>query len=315
VKEGQTVKKGQILFVIDKEPFQLSVNQAQSAVDQAKVQADKTKADRERALRLLRGKSITQARYDDAVAADKAAQAAYNGAVANLKSAKLNLSYTDVTAPIGGKIGVINFNVGEQINPSAGPITNIVGDGNIIASFSLSERTLAELRRRFSVKVNPQLEVAIRKMANLELVLNDGTVYSEQGVLTFADNAVSATVDSLRMKGSFPNPKGELISGQTVTVRITAKKPVTTIVVPQSAILNDIGGKYVLIVSESGEVSRRGVALGAELPGGRQVINGGLADGEVIVVDGVQKARPGGVVNALSRDAYEKMLRSQRAGG
>jgi membrane fusion protein (multidrug efflux system) len=142
--------------------------------------------------------------------------------------------------------------------------------------------------------------------------LSDGSVYPEQGVLTFDDNSVSAATDSKRFKASFPNPKGELLPGQTVTVRITHKTPINTIVVPQSAILNDVGGKYVLAVSNSGVVSRRGISLGEELPGGKQVVVGGLNDGDVIVIEGVQKAQPGNTVNALTREDYNKMLSSQR---
>ncbi|MDR2401556.1 MAG: efflux RND transporter periplasmic adaptor subunit [Deferribacteraceae bacterium] len=312
VKEGDIVKKGQPLFIIDKRPYQIAVNQAEAAVNSAKATADSAKLAFDRAKRSFDRKAIPKAQYDNANAVNRSAQAALKGAVAALEAAKLNLTYTDITSPTAGKIGIINFNEGEQVGPTVGVITNLVGSGPISATFSMSSRTLADLRKRFSVLVDAQLLVQIRNKANLELILSDGTVYPEPGNLTFADNAVSAAADSRRFKASFPNPKGDLLPGQTVTVRITFKAPVTTIVVPQSAILNDVGGKYVLAVSNSGVVSRRGVSLGAELPGGKQVINGGLNDGDVIIVEGVQKAQPGGTVNALSREDYNKLLTSQR---
>jgi membrane fusion protein (multidrug efflux system) len=312
VKEGDLVRRGQMLFIIDKKPFQLAVNQADAAVKRAQAVSDNAKRNFDRAAVSYQRKTISKAQYDNANAAYREAQAAVKGAIAALDTAKLNLTYTDVTSPIAGKIGVINFNEGEQVGPSIGVLTNLVGSGPISASFSMSGRTLADLRKRFSAQVDAQLLVQIRNKANLELILNDGSVYPELGTLTFADNAVSAAADSRRFKASFSNPKGELLPGQTVTVRITLKTPIKTIVIPQAAILTDVGGKYVLMVSDAGVVSRQPVSLGAELPGGKQVINGGLNDGDIIVVEGVQKAQPGSVVNALSREDYNKLLTSQR---
>jgi membrane fusion protein (multidrug efflux system) len=315
VNEGAVVKKGQVLFVIDKKPFQNAVDQAQAALNQAQARAGKAKTDFDRAQRSYNQRTISKAQYDTANATNRDAQAAVRGAQATLNTAKLNLSYTEIASPIAGKIGIIIFNKGEQVGPSLGPITNIVGSGPISATFSMSGRTLTDLRKRFSGGVDAQLLAQIRNKANVELVLNDGSVYSEPGNLTFADNAVSVTADSRRFKASFPNPNGDLLPGQTITVRITFKTPVTTVVIPQAAILNDVGGKYVLTVSDTGTVSRRAVYPGTELPGGRQAINSGLNNGDVIILEGVQKAQPGGTVNALSREDYNKLLISQSAGG
>jgi membrane fusion protein (multidrug efflux system) len=311
VREGQLVRKGQPLFIIDKAPFQIAVNKADAAVKQARARADNAKRDFDRAKASYNRKAIPKAQYDKANAANNEAQAALKGAQAALDAAKLNLAYTDITSPVAGRVGVINFNEGEDVVTSA-VLTNVVGSGPISVVFSVSSKTMADLKKRFSVLVDAQLLVQIRNKANLQIILNDGSVYPDSGTLTFADNSVSAAADSRRFKASFPNPAGELLPGQTVTVRITLKTPVNTVVIPQSAILSDVGGKYVLTVSNAGEVSRRTVALGAELSGGKQVINGGLNDGEIIIVDGVQKAQPGGIVNALSREDYNKLLTSQK---
>ncbi|MDR2104674.1 MAG: efflux RND transporter periplasmic adaptor subunit, partial [Deferribacteraceae bacterium] len=161
VKEGEIVRKGQLLFIIDNAPFQTAVNRASAAVVQAQAAANKAKLDFDRAKVSYDRKTISKAAYDNANAANRQAQAALSGAQAALEEAKLNLSYTNITSPIAGKIGVINFNEGEQVAPSY-VITNLVGSGPISATFSMSSRTLADLRRRFSVQVDPQLLVQIR---------------------------------------------------------------------------------------------------------------------------------------------------------
>ena len=302
VKEGDFVKKGQVLFTIEKSQYQATVKQAEATLAQAKANANNSALQRERAKALLESDGISQSKYDDVVASDIASQASVASAQAALDTARLNLQYTEVASPIDGKVGLIAYNIGETVSASSGTIVQVIAPDPMYVLFSLSDRQLQELRSRYNDLMND---------VSLEISFSSGIPYSEKGKINFIDNAVSSATDSIRIRGIISNPNGVLTSGQTVTVSITSNTEQAMVTVPQASVINDIGGKYVLIVDSEGKAQRQNVTVGALLGDGKQIITDGLKVDDTIIIDGVQKVQIGGVVTAMTKAEYDAMVQQQ----
>ncbi len=311
VNEGDRVKKDQVIFTIEKTQYIAQVEQAQAALAQAKANAYNSKLQKDRAEALLRSASISQSQYDNANAADAVAQANVEAAEAALAAAKLNLQYTNVTSPIDGKIGFINFNIGETVGPSSGQITTIIADDPMYVIFAVSDKQIQDLRKRYGIDESMNMTEAFSKHADLQLVLSDNSVYKYTGIINFTDNAMVADTGSLRMRGVFANPAGQLLQGQTVTVRLQSKTKVNNIVIPQIALLTDLVGKYVLAVDNDSKVQRKNVNLGAIIDS-KQIVISGLNVGDRIIIDGLQKVRIGQTVNPMTQNEYNQMMESKK---
>ncbi|MDR2884305.1 MAG: efflux RND transporter periplasmic adaptor subunit [Deferribacteraceae bacterium] len=311
VKEGDFVEKDQLLFTIEKTQYVATVKQAAASLTQATATAENAKLQMERGKALVASASISQAKYDDLTAASAAAQANKEAAEAALAAAELNLAYTDVTSPVAGKVGLINFNIGETVGPANGPLTTVINPDPMYVLFSMTDRQMQELRKNLGGD-NMTFNDIITQNAELQIDLSDGSRYNQIGKINFTDNAIEGMTDSLRIRGEFPNPQGELTQGQTVTVYLRSKNAVQSIVIPQVAIINDIGGRYVLAVDAQNNVSRTTVTVGEQLEGGKQVVTSGLKGGERIVIEGAQKVRPNTPVNAMTQDEYQAMLKQQQ---
>lgn len=310
VKEGDMVKKDQILFTIEKTQYEAAVKQAEAALAQAQANAKNVGLQRERAEALLDSASIAQSKYDDVVAADNVAKANVASARAMLENARLNLSYTEVRSPIDGKIGLINANIGETVGPASGVIANVIATENMYVLFSVTDRQLQSLRKKYgSSQINSVQDIS--KVAELGLVLSNGDPYPIKGSINFVDNAVQSTTDSIRIRGAFTNPDGLLAQGQTVTVKLIDKNAEMRLAVPQVAVQTDLGGKYVFVMGENNVPVRRIITVGEITPEGSQVVLSGLSESDVIVIDGIQKIRPGAPVSPMTKEQYDQMLRDQ----
>jgi len=315
VREGDYVEQGQVLFTIEREQYIAAVRQAESALAQARAGFENARLQKERGQALLESASISQARFDDLTAAEAAARANVAAAEAALSAARLNLTYTSVTSPIAGKVGLINFNIGETIGPNVGALTTVIAQEPMYVLFSVSERQIQSLRREFGVSNNTTFTQALIDGADLQLVLSDGSLYAHKGKINFTDNEIDGTTGSLRIRGEFVNPQGQLTQGQTVTVLVQGKNAVRSVTVPQIALINDVSGRYVLVVDENNNVSRVNVELGERLDGSMQVIRSGLNGGERIIIEGMQKVRPNMPVTAMTREQYNQMIQQQQQQG
>lgn len=320
VKEGDYVKKDQLLFTIEKSSYEASVRSAEASLAQANANAHNTALQRERSKALVDSASISRATYDNVVAADEVAKANVAAAKAGLANARLNLEYTDVVAPIDGKVGLITANIGETVSPSSGVVTTVIAPNPMYVIFTMTDRQYQQLRRDYN-QTNGSSDLF--KLVDLQLVLSDGREYAHMGTLNFVDNAVGSGTDSIRMRGVFDNPEGLLVQGQTVTVKVLSKKTENTVVIPQRAVVNDIGGKYVIVIKE-GEMkedkptyiaSRRTVEVGAILPDAMQVVISGLSAGEMIIVDGVQKVTMNAPVVPMTQEQVDAMSKQQAQPG
>jgi membrane fusion protein, multidrug efflux system len=288
--EGDDIKEGALLFVIEKGLYQAAVDQAQAALE--KAQATLKLADIEVARQSeLVGKNVgTQAKLDEVTAKQGEARGQVLAEKAALEKAQLQLGYTDIRAPIAGRIGRASVSVGNFVSPSTGTLATIVSQDPIYVSFPVTQREILEVRKE---------EHASGKQGEyvIYVQLADGTRYKEAGRLNFLDVTVKEGTDTLQVRAVFPNPNGILVDGQHVTVVAETSKGENALIIPQQALQVDQTGAYVLVVDKDDKVQLRRLELGP-IRGASVVVTKGLAAGERVIVEGVQKVRPGQVVQA-----------------
>lgn len=289
--EGQDVKDGALLFVIEKGPYVADVDQKKAAVAHAEAELTNASLQLQRGRELLRNNNIPKATVDERAAAEAMAQANVMQAKAALQQSEINLGYTEVRSPVAGRIGRAAFSVGNFVGPESGTLAVIVSQDPIYVTFPVSQRQLLEARSQ-------QLsgEAAAKELI-VHAQLPDGSVYKHPGRLSFLGVQVDRGTDTVAVRADFPNPERVLVDGQFVSVTVQREQPQLAITVPQTAVQIDQAGAYVLIVDAEKKVAVRRVSLGGGGGSGTAVVEKGLAEGEAVLVDGIQKVRPGQVVN------------------
>jgi membrane fusion protein (multidrug efflux system) len=289
--EGQEVKKDDLLFRIEQATYKAAVEQQRATLAKAKATEVNAKLQLERGKELVRNNNIPQSTLDQRAADEAAAQASVMEAQALLDQADINLGYTEIHSPIDGRIGLATFTVGNLVQPSSGRLATIVSQDPIYVLFQASERDVIDYKRKLaqSPEMKPHVTVHIK--------LPNGTDYPHTGLTNFLDVQVDATTDTVTVRAQVPNPERLLIPGGIVGVTTERGAPRSVLVIPQSAIQLDQAGLYVLVVDEAKKVEQRRVTTGAE-QGRDIVVTGGLKEGELVIVEGIQKVRPGQVVAA-----------------
>ena len=291
--EGDVVKEGAPLYRIEQGLFQAAVEQAQGALERSKAAKVLTALQLDRAETLLKSKSGTEVARDQARAADQQANGTILTDEANLKTAQINLGYTDITSPITGRIGRTNVTKGNTVGPDSGVLALIVSQDPMYVTFPVSQRELMEAEKRGQTTDVKDIKVSIR--------FSDGSSYDQIGKINFVNVTVDRSTDTVIVRATMPNPKGTLIDGQLVRVTLESGTPDEKIVVPQAALLADQQGVYVFVV-EDGKAAVKRVKPGAE-SGTNIVIDQGLAGGEQVIVEGLQNIRPGVAVRAAPMPA------------
>jgi membrane fusion protein (multidrug efflux system) len=285
-KEGGKVKKGQLLYTIDSQPFVAEVNAQKSYLAEAQTRLAKAQADLSRIKPLAEAKAVSQSDLDAAQAQYDAALAGLEAAKANVKSAEINLSYTQIKSPINGNIGITNAKVGEFVGREPNPvILNVVSKtDNVLVKFFITEKEyLLFARHRQTNK-----EENTGRAENLELILSDGSIYKYKGTLNAIDAKVDPNTGSILIQAVFPNPEGLLKPGMYSKVKVEYMTAKDAIVVP-SRCLTELQGQYfVYVVTDSNTVETRQVQTGYKA-GEMTIIKTGLKSGEKIVFDGLQK--------------------------
>lgn len=287
-KEGDFVKKGDPLYRIEKGQYQAAVEEAEGALDRSKAAKILTAIELQRAEKLLGQASIPAQTVDQDRAADTRAEGQVLSDQANLDKAKINLGYTDIAAPILGKISKTNITVGNVVGPDSGPLTLIVSQNPMYVTFPVSERVLLQAKMSGYPATTKGIKVLLR--------FADGTTYDQVGAIDFIDVAVDRATDTVLVRATIPNPKGILIDGQLVTVTLESGQPEERVLVPQAALLADQEGIYVFVV-ENGKAIARRIKVGGER-GPDVIVDGGLKGGEQVIVQGLQSVRPGQPVQA-----------------
>ena len=307
-QEGAFVKKGQLLFEIDPRPFQAALDQAQgqlaqatAALANAEAVQGRTELDVNRYTPLAKEQAASQQDLDNAVQNNLAAKATVATAKAQIKSAeaavetaKINLDFTRLIAPIEGIAGQAQLQVGALVNPSSVAVTSVSTVDPIKVYFTVGEPQYLEWRRRFPTETTRQ---AAAKNLRLELILADGSTYPHEGTFYFADRQVNESTGAIRIAGLFPNPANILRPGGYGKVRAVIRTQQDALLVPQRAVSELQGAYQVAVVDDQNKVNIRTVQV-ADRVGNQWVIAEGLKPGERVVAEGIQKVRPGMQVNA-----------------
>jgi membrane fusion protein (multidrug efflux system) len=300
--EGGEVAEGEVLFRLDRASFEAEVAAREAAVAQATALLQNATATLNRARALMGTGAGRAAAVDEAVAQQASLAAQLQAAQAQLRIARINLGYTEITAPIAGRVGRAALGAGNVVTPGSGTLVSIVSQDPMFVTFPVPVRTAMELRTRYADRGGfAALQVRLR--------LPDGRMYGQVGRLDYADPSVAPNTDSLTLRATIPNPlregatKGEpgareLIDGAFVTVFLEGVEPVQALAIPRAAVLSDQRGSFVYVVDEQKKAQQRRVTLGASPPGLAVVIDG-LRAGEQVVADGLQRLRPGIEVNAV----------------
>lgn len=298
--EGQPVTAGQELFVIDPEPYKVALEQAKGSLAQEQARLNKARADRDRIIPLFKRQVVSRKDYDDTIANYEGAIASLQAVQAKVKEAELNLSYTQVTAPINGMASKSSQSEGSLISTSGdnGLLTTITQFDPLYVNFSYSEQD--RLKFENSVKKGV-IEAMDATTWRTHIRLADGSLYPHAGKLNFSDSRVDPQTGTIRARAIFDNKEGALLPGQFVRMTIDLGLRKNAIVVPQRAIVQSQADRMMMVLDADNKVIPRPVKLGQVVSEG-VLIDSGLNAGDRYIVEGLMKARPGAVVKPVSAD-------------
>jgi len=296
-KEGDTVKKGEPLFLIEPDEYRNVANSSAANVTNIKAQLEFAEKQLARAKELVGMDYIAKSRYDEVLANRDALKAQLASAQAQSADANRNLGYTTVRSPIDGRIGMITVTVGNYVSPTSGNLTTINSSDPIYVTFPLTAEDFESL------------EIADRgnnQKRKTEIIFQGGGVHHVIGYQDFHDNKVDDVTGTVTMRATFDNHDGSLLHGEFVTVKLYANNPVDMPVVPQSAVQENQAGKYVYLIDDKGLPQLTYIKTG-EQHNEHWVVTSGLKIGDKIIVDGIQKVVPGKPVKALTQDEMNKI--------
>lgn len=297
--EGREVKKGEVLFRLEQPPYQAALDVNKALITQYEAQLRNATSTTERAQALLKTPAGQQSTVDAAVANQQALEAQILGAKAQLRTSQINLDYTTITSPIDGKIGRYAVTTGNIVGPNTGTLATIVSQDPMYVTFPVPSPQFLDLSKYYGSRGG---FAAVR----IKLKLPDGSTYDQEGKLNYVDPTIANGTDTVTLRGEITNPTvagakpGEinrrpLIDGEFVTVLLEGVEPIQVLAIPRGAVLTDQQGSYVYVVGKDDVAEQRRVQLGQTTPA-TAMVSAGLAEGEKVIVDGIQKVRPGAKV-------------------
>jgi multidrug efflux system membrane fusion protein len=294
-KEGAIVQKGDLLFEIDPRPFQAEVDRLKGDLAQAKAELSRAQNDFQRAERLHNNDGMSKEEYDRRAAAQNSAEARIASIEGSLRGAQLNLEFTRITAPITGRVGRAEITEGNLVESGPAqlkPLTTLVSLDPIYVYFDADEQTFLKYARSSRTKGGGSGELNTVVL----LGLADEAGFPHLGHINFVDNQVSSTTGTIRVRGTFPNQSLALTPGLFARVRMQGAGSYAGCLAKDEAIVTDLSQKFVFVVGQNNTLERRPVTLGP-LSEGLRVVRDGLHPGDVIVVNGLQRVRPGAQVS------------------
>ena len=300
-EDGARIKRGDLLFVIDQQPFSAALAQAKAALAQTQAAHMNSKQNLGRIRPLLADKAISQQDLDTAIAKEGTDAANVDAAQAQVKTAELNLEYATIRAPRDGVISKALIKPGGLVNASTTLLTTLYSVDPIYVNFTVSEQKLLELQRQ--LKKNPGEDKA--KLPSFKLKLADGSEYKSSGRLNFVDAAVDAKSGTLQVRVLVPNPERLLRAGQLVRVIFPSLNEMNAIRIPQQAVQELQGKRSIYVVDAEGKAAYREITANIR-QGNDWVVESGVKAGETVIVEGTQKVRPGAPVKPVTANADAK---------
>jgi len=291
ISDGQSVKAGEVMFVIDPRPFEADLAKAEANLASAKTNATYARTELDRAANMVKTQAIAQRLYDERLNADQVAQASILVAEAEVKQARINLDHAYVKAPISGRISRAEITLGNLVQAGAGAplLTSIVSSDGIYADFEVDEQTYLRSIRAQADSRDREKQIPVQlTVQGDESHPYDGTIFS-------FDNRIDTATGTIRARARFDNRDGALMPGMFVAVKLASASDSSVLLVSERAIGNDQSKKFVYVVGEGGKVAYREVGLGSQVDGQRIVLSG-LQAGDRVIVDGLQHVRPDTVV-------------------
>ena len=295
-KEGDYVKAGETLFLIEPLEYQNASNVAGANIQNIKAQLTYANKQLARAEELVKQDYIAKSKYDEILANRDALQAQLKAAQSNYNDSNRNLSYTRVKAPVDGRIGIIDVTIGNYVTPSSGSLTTINSTNPIYVTFPLSAEDYARLS---------SIDKSGNEKRKVELYFQNGTKYELDGVQDFLDNKVDESTGTVTMRATFQNPENKLLHGEFVNVKLFANNKVTVPLVPLVAVQENQEGKYVYTIDEKGLPKLTYIKVLGQ-SGNNWMVKSGLKKGDKVIVEGILKVMPGSPVEIVSKEELEK---------
>jgi membrane fusion protein, multidrug efflux system len=296
--EGAEVKTGDLLYQLERGPFEADLKSKQAQVAQLQATLVNAKLTTDRARTLLGGPAGQQSTYDAALANQQSLEAQIQAAQAQVDLSQISLDYTEIHSPIDGMIGRTAVTEGNVVTPSSGVLTTIVSQDPMYVTFPVPVREALTLRDRYAARGGFKAVV-------IRIRLTDGRLYDEVGQLNFVNNTIAQNTDTITLRGTIPNPPlhnlsprltiRELTDNEFVTVLLEGVEPVEVLAIPRSAVLSDQQGEYVYIVGADNKAEQRRIQLG-QSTSTIAAVTSGLSGGEKVIVEGLQRVRPGQAV-------------------